>query len=52
MFEQEETSEIIRFINSYRNDESKHFNLKYQEAISELEKRSSLLAKAYKLPKT
>lgn len=51
MFGQEETSEIIRFINSFRNDESKHFNLKYKEAVSELETRSPLLALPYKLPK-
>lgn len=49
MFEKMETSELIRFINSWRHDNTKKENKQYQSALHELEQRSELLARVYKL---
>ena len=49
MFKDKDTSEIIRFINSYRNDESKSSREEYNLALTELESRSNLMAMVYKV---
>lgn len=49
MFKLIKTSDLIRFINSFRYDKSRFSNVKYNAALDELESRSKLLAKVYRV---
>lgn len=49
MFKDIQTSELIRFINSYRYVEDKLSNENFKCALDELEKRSPLMAMIYKI---